>query len=190
MSDGLTRFYPLCQVRIGFAWLQQLWEKCTYELASFKGILTNLALNARPEKRGIHYASSLQAGFCLPLFFSGTVFMQWSGYVCIVRWNCYYQFPSWCYWDLASLCTWVKYPCQHFYDLHDNVWANFSFFHSRVWQLTTDEMIHGLRTPNEAFFHQNPKLLGLARQIWQMGYFQPIYQHPFEYCESLVHIFH
>jgi hypothetical protein len=25
---------------------------------------------------------------------------------------------------------------------------------------TTD---HGLRTPNEAFFHQNPKLLGLGR---------------------------
>ena len=24
---------------------------------------------------------------------------------------------------------------------------------------------HGLRTPNEAFFHQNPELLGLGRQI-------------------------
>ena len=27
---------------------------------------------------------------------------------------------------------------------------------------------HGLRTPNEAFFHQNPKLLGLGRQFGQI----------------------
>ena len=26
-------------------------------------------------------------------------------------------------------------------------------------------LVHGLRTPNEAFFHQNPKLLGLVRQF-------------------------
>jgi hypothetical protein len=26
---------------------------------------------------------------------------------------------------------------------------------------------HGLRTPNEAFFHKNPKLLGLGRQFGQ-----------------------
>ena len=25
---------------------------------------------------------------------------------------------------------------------------------------------HRLRTPNEAFFQQNPKLLGLGRQLW------------------------
>ena len=43
---------------------------------------------------------------------------------------------------------------------------------------------HGLRTPNEAFFHRNPKLLG------HLGYLRPIYQHPFWYCESLVHVFH
>ena len=24
---------------------------------------------------------------------------------------------------------------------------------------------HGLRTPNDAFFHKNPKLLGLGRQM-------------------------
>ena len=29
---------------------------------------------------------------------------------------------------------------------------------------------HGLRTPNEAFFHQNPKLLGLGRQIGQINF--------------------
>jgi hypothetical protein len=27
---------------------------------------------------------------------------------------------------------------------------------------------HGLRTPNEGFFHQNPKLLGLGRQFGQI----------------------
>ena len=29
---------------------------------------------------------------------------------------------------------------------------------------------HRLRTPNEAFFHRNPKLLGLDRQIEQMNF--------------------
>jgi hypothetical protein len=29
---------------------------------------------------------------------------------------------------------------------------------------------HGLRTPNEAFFYQIPKLLGLGRQIGQINF--------------------
>ena len=29
---------------------------------------------------------------------------------------------------------------------------------------------HGLRTPDEAFFHRNPKLLGLGRQIEQINF--------------------
>jgi hypothetical protein len=29
---------------------------------------------------------------------------------------------------------------------------------------------HRLRTPNEAFFHQNPKFLGLGRQIGQINF--------------------
>ena len=29
---------------------------------------------------------------------------------------------------------------------------------------------HGLRTPNEAFFHRNPKLLALGRQIGQINF--------------------
>ena len=29
---------------------------------------------------------------------------------------------------------------------------------------------HGLRTPNEAFFHRNPKLLGLDRQFGQIHF--------------------
>ena len=33
---------------------------------------------------------------------------------------------------------------------------SWSYFHKR----------HGLRTPNEAFFHRSPKLLGLDRQFW------------------------
>ena len=35
---------------------------------------------------------------------------------------------------------------------------------------TTDAVVkHGLRTPNEAFFHWNPELLGLGRQIGQIN---------------------
>ena len=50
---------------------------------------------------------------------------------------------------------------------------------------------HGQRTPDEAFFHRNPELLRLGRYILgHLGYFRPIYQHPFCYCESLVHVFH
>jgi hypothetical protein len=29
---------------------------------------------------------------------------------------------------------------------------------------------HGQRTPNEAFFHQNPKLLGLGREFGQINF--------------------
>ena len=43
---------------------------------------------------------------------------------------------------------------------------------------------HGLRTPRESFFFENPKLLGLDRQIGlkmfgAFGVLWPIYQHPF-----------
>ena len=54
----------------------------------------------------------------------------------------------------------------------------------------------GLGTPKKAFFHQNPKRLGLTRQfgcrltLEHLVYFRPIYQHPFWYCESLFHVFH
>ena len=30
--------------------------------------------------------------------------------------------------------------------------------------------MHGLRMPNEAFFHQNPKLLDLGRQFGQINF--------------------
>jgi hypothetical protein len=54
---------------------------------------------------------------------------------------------------------------------------------------------YGLQTPNEAFFYWNPELVGLGRLIRQINsgafwYFQPKYQHPFWYSESLVHVFH
>jgi hypothetical protein len=54
---------------------------------------------------------------------------------------------------------------------------------------------HWLQTPNEAFFHWNPELLGFGRQTRQInsGVFWGIlsdFQHPFWYSESLVHVFH
>ena len=57
-----------------------------------------------------------------------------------------------------------------------------------IFLISIDAQLHGLRTPNEAFFHQNPKLLGLGRQIGQInvvafGVFSAD-------CESLVHVFH
>ena len=35
---------------------------------------------------------------------------------------------------------------------------------------TSDDKFHGLRTPNEAFFHQNPKLFGFGRQFGQINF--------------------
>ena len=43
-------------------------------------------------------------------------------------------------------------------------WYNF------VCSFLSNRFIHGLRTPNEAFFHWNPKLLGLGRQIGQINF--------------------
>ena len=34
---------------------------------------------------------------------------------------------------------------------------------------------HGLRTPKEAFFHRNPKLLGFGRQFGQSPFNQPLF---------------
>ena len=39
---------------------------------------------------------------------------------------------------------------------------------SKVFQ--SHSLLHGLRTPNEAFFHQNPKLLGQSRQFGQINF--------------------
>ena len=49
--------------------------------------------------------------------------------------------------------------------------------------------------PMKPFFHWNPELLGLGRQIGKInsgafGVFRPNHQHPFWYSESLVHVFH
>ena len=50
--------------------------------------------------------------------------------------------------------------------------------------------------PIKPFFHWNPELLGLGRQIRQINsgafgiYFWPNSQHSFWYSESLVHVFH
>ena len=57
--------------------------------------------------------------------------------------------------------------------------------------------IHGLRTPNEAFFHWNPEFLGLGRQIGQInsgafGVFSDKLSASIlvQCSESLVHVFH
>ena len=51
---------------------------------------------------------------------------------------------------------------------------------------------HGLLTPNEAFFHWNPELLGLGRQIGERnpGAFAKLSAIILVYSESLVHVFH
>ena len=53
-----------------------------------------------------------------------------------------------------------------------------------------DDRSHGLRTPNEAFFHWYPKLLAWSDKFWEyLGYFcQTISTH--FVSESLVHVFH
>ena len=55
-------------------------------------------------------------------------------------------------------------------------------------------LIHGLQMPNKAFFQRNTKLVGLGDNfgrliLGHLGYFWPISQHSFWYCESLVQIF-
>ena len=40
----------------------------------------------------------------------------------------------------------------------------------RKQSLASDAFSHKLRTPNEAFIHQNPNFLGLGRQIWQLSF--------------------
>ena len=58
-------------------------------------------------------------------------------------------------------------------------------FSLHCFTLPIKKIIHGLWTPNEAFFHHNPKLLAdNFCGIWGM-YFWPIW-----YCESPVHVFH
>ena len=42
---------------------------------------------------------------------------------------------------------------------------------SRGNYLLTFPTHHGLRTPDEAFFHRNPKLLGLGRQFGKINLF-------------------
>ena len=52
------------------------------------------------------------------------------------------------------------------------------------------------RTAYEAFFHRNPKPLGLGRQSGQISFwaieifFERFISTQFWYCESLVHVFH
>ena len=53
---------------------------------------------------------------------------------------------------------------------------------------------YGLRTPNEAFFHQNPKFLGFDRQFWQIyfeafGVFYGLFLLWYS-AESIVHHFY
>ena len=48
------------------------------------------------------------------------------------------------------------------------------YLHISTYVLSTYLIIitywHGLRTPNEAFFHQNPKVMGLGRQFVQINF--------------------
>ena len=69
---------------------------------------------------------------------------------------------------------WCK-ACSFFQNIHI-VSPNYSkFFYSKKIVLWFDGMVwrydenHRLRTPNKAFFHWNPELLGLGRQIWQIN---------------------
>ena len=53
-----------------------------------------------------------------------------------------------------------------------NISSFFSFKYKKLNDKTcrTGHLNHGLRTANEAFFHWNPEILGLGRQIEQINY--------------------
>ena len=62
------------------------------------------------------------------------------------------------------------------------------------WKSSWYHQIHRLRTRRESLF-LNLELLGLGRHFGlkffkAFGYFRLGYQHPFLYCEFLVHVFH
>ena len=69
------------------------------------------------------------------------------------------------------------------------LWGSFNNYVNIPAEATSPEngWHHGLRTPNEAFFHWNPELLGLGRQIGQINsgafgvFFRPNYQHPVQW---------
>ena len=67
-----------------------------------------------------------------------------------------------CYWNTISIRNWTgKHLLMHFSTMRMN------------------GRMHGLRTPNEAFIHWNPKL---GRWIvGHLGFVRPNYQHPFWY---------
>ena len=81
--------------------------------------------------------------------------------------------------------TWKNYPKSsqdNFFSCFVRFWKNWEF-QFLFWDLRTFRSLsknypqvlfislnHGLRTPNEAFFHRNPKLLGLGRQFGQINF--------------------
>ena len=83
-------------------------------------------------------------------------------------------------WNILSIFDIFRRTCQnllvcllpawHFpRDSLNSVWLKHVNFASKpisVYHATK----HGLRTPKEAFFHRNPKLLGLGRQLVQINF--------------------
>ena len=49
-------------------------------------------------------------------------------------------------------------------------WIQQASLHYAVYFSQNFYLEHGIRTPNEAFFHLNPKLLGLGRQFGQISF--------------------
>ena len=91
----------------------------------------------------------------------------------------------------------VTLPKSCFYSTwHWKVTGNYQRFAPPFFvnELSMMLALHGLRTPNEAFFHRNSKILAWADNLGRyilghLGYFRLIYQPPFWYCECLVHVF-
>ena len=65
-------------------------------------------------------------------------------------------------WDPGLLFLNNSKKCIKFF-INIHMLTLFQIFQITPWQHT----VHGLRTPNEAFFHWNPELLGLGRKIMQ-----------------------
>ena len=72
------------------------------------------------------------------------------------------------YWTVSTCCL-IFWFVELVYRLFEqsNIHHTLHFCQN---QLRRNQMYHGLRTPNEAFFHRNPKLLGLGKQFGQINF--------------------
>ena len=73
-------------------------------------------------------------------------------------------------WSGSAKCVKCTMSCMYILNLFASLFGQSDG--CNIWQVLfelNNEFMYGLRTPNKAFFHWNPELLGLGRQIGQIN---------------------